>query len=323
MNDSRGSALNAATPSPASQHEAPLGTWLSAHIPIRGGIYSGICDEAIRQLVAPTIAASRSRNLATQAFFIRYVDRAPHIRLRLQYESEKNRDVLVELVERAVSDQREMGAQTIAGTAEWIPYVPETGRYAGIRALPIVERLFDASSEFAFRQLDTSTSADRSLRLGRGALAMLVLAHTFLDGRAAVLEFTRQYSANYLKVVAPIGEANEQANNAFAEAHRRQASSMAPYVAESWDSLEAGEPLTSALDAYRAAITEAREQLEQLATFGGIELHGTPCGDWKVIGPFLAASLVHMTSNRLGISVIEESFLARILQQYFETYIGH
>jgi thiopeptide-type bacteriocin biosynthesis protein len=298
--------------------------WLSAHIPIRGGIYSSVCDEAVRRLVAPIIAASVACGAATGAFFIRYVDREPHIRLRLQHFGAAHRDKIILMVERAASKELELGERSvIGGSAEWIPYVPEIGRYAGVHALPIVERLFGASSEFAIQQLDPAVSTDRSLRLGRGALAMLVLAHTMLGDRASVLDFTRQYSASYLKIVAPTEASSERTNDAFANAHRRQAASMAPYIAASWDSLETRAPLTKALDAYRAALIEAREQLAAFATIDVIELHGKPCKDWKIIGPFLASSLVHMTSNRLGISIVEESFLARTLQQFFETPVGY
>jgi thiopeptide-type bacteriocin biosynthesis protein len=125
-------------------------------------------DRAIAA-VAPALEALIDAGLADRWFFIRYADPEPHLRVRAH----------------AAGDAGALRAQLFAHTEEWLhggwfyrvaadTYLPETSRYGGIDALPLIERIFMESSRACCAALTPAPDGVRD-RMRRGALTALEL----------------------------------------------------------------------------------------------------------------------------------------------------
>src|SRR4051812_25900709 len=58
--------------------------WISFHVYHGGRVHDTCSDEVLSQAIAPLFATFEVGGLADQAFFIRYADPEPHIRLRVR-----------------------------------------------------------------------------------------------------------------------------------------------------------------------------------------------------------------------------------------------
>lgn len=305
--------------------------WLSAHLFFDGWMYEAECDRLLREVVEPFVRRAEREGWTDGHFFIRYSEHGPHLRLRLHGEPEVlEQTVWPALVDhvRAHSPAAAVGALPEApsfqrpepGTAvpvthlARVAYAPETERYGGPDALLVAERHFRDSSDTVL-QLLAAMGGERSSRLGKGLLAMVVLVHTFLADRARAAAFAEMYSTNYLRSVAREDEGREAFLGAFGQGYAQQAETLGAYVDEVWERLDAGDPLSGTLDAWAAALRETRRALAALAEAGRVEAGGAAGASWERAVGAIVPSYVHMTNNRLGITLQEESYLGYLIHR--------
>jgi hypothetical protein len=84
-------------------------------------------------------------------------------------------------------------------------------------------------------------------------------------------------------------------------------------VEEAWDRLEIGASLNETLDAYGTAMQPVRDALHNLYTNGAVLDRDTPIPSWFGCVRKILPSLMHMTSNRLGVSIPAEAYLAHLV----------
>ncbi len=278
------------------------GGWLSAHLFFEGGMYGPECDRVVLDVAEPFVLRCRREEWTDGHFFIRYGEGGPHVRLRLRGAEE----VLQGLVWPALVEH-----VPAALRVERVPYEPETVRYGGPDALQVAERHFADSSETAYRLL-AGIGTGRSSRLGRGLLAMVVLVHAFAGDRDRGAAFARMYATGYLRL---LGERDEGGAllGAFGDGYQRQAGRLAEHVDEVWSRLDAGEPLSDELDAWAAALRERRAELAALFRERRVQVEGRPAEEWERVVSGIVPSYAHMTNNRLGITLQEESYLAYLI----------
>ncbi len=305
--------------------------WLSAYLFFEGWIYARECDQVVATLVEPFAVRARSEGWADAHFFIRYSEHGPHVRLRLhgrpdvleatawpalvEHVRAHHPEVVLDRVPDAPVYQRgdDAGPVRITHLAQ-VAYEPETARYGGADALPVAERLFEASSETAY-QLMANMGAERSSRLGKGLLAMVVLIHRFVRDRAHGAAFANLYATSYLQSVAREDDGREAWLGAFDQGYAQQAETLGEYVDEVWERMDEGEPLSEALDAWAAALGERRRELEALFRAGRVLMGSEPLDDWDRVVGAIVSSYVHMMNNRLGITIQEESYLGYLIHR--------
>ena len=313
--------------------------WLSAHLFLGADIYGAAADAVARDVVAPVVARGRAEGWMLGYFFIRYGELGPHLRLRLRVRLGEAPAVaeLLRAHVRAIAPAADLPPFEVAEAPRdnvaavrtwpdtplvddprvaalwWIPYVPEVDRYGGPAAIGVAERVFEASSDAALALLDGLGAQSRAGRLGRALLAMLVTAHACFDGRAAVAAFARRYGTGYLRAAAG-GAADRVApwERAFAQGFTRQAGTLAAHVEAAWACLHDGGSLPG-LDAFAAALSDARTTLARLCAAGAVVVPDTPARTWAACAPYLVPSFAHMTNNRLGVTIPEEAYLAHLL----------
>lgn len=301
--------------------------WLSVHLHFVGDIYSPAGDLIIRDVVEQFLR-SVARPIIDSWFFVRYGDGGSHIRLRMLARSPVQEDELWELFTtwvRAVFPDTPVGTQPPDGILDRAPgllthvvrtaYVPEIARYGGVRALNVAEAHFCASSELALLQLRSFADDDRGIRLGRAMMAMIVLAHTWFTDSTAAGRIFEGYESGYLANRLPDPDVRARLAGSFALGFDEQSSRLAEFVEAVWERLTSGDELTDSLDAFRDRLRADRLALASLVESGEVTVLEHHAADTEQALTLLAPSYVHMTNNRLGVSTIEEAYLAHLIRQ--------
>ncbi|HET9209570.1 MAG TPA: thiopeptide-type bacteriocin biosynthesis protein [Thermoanaerobaculia bacterium] len=288
---------------PPHTQGAPL--WLTAYLFFEGHVYGEAADRVIREVVAPLVEACRPD--AVCWFFLRYAKEGNHVRLRFFAPG----PVLEERIWPRVAKAAASSELVVRSTRE--RYEPEVERYGGPWGLALAEELFHRQSETALALLEKIEPGNRSKRLGKGLLAMLVLLFLYRGERRAAAELARRYGTGYLKAWAVDAEQQEHWLRTFQEAFDRQADRLAGYVESAWEALESGGELTPELDTYRRDMGDVVLRLRELFDEGRLLLGTRTAADWDECVRWIVPSYIHMMNNRLGVSIQEESYLSVLI----------
>jgi thiopeptide-type bacteriocin biosynthesis protein len=331
----------------------PEGTrWLAAHLFFDAdvGIYTGECDELVLEVAEPFVRRCQREGWIDGWFFIRYSEHGPHVRLRLHGRAEVLDDVVWPALQEqlrarypdvvferpdvppmpvwpsgapgAAEPEKREGPVRITHAA-LIEYEPEIDRYGGPDAILVAERMFEVSSEAACALLQKTSRTERSSRLGKGLLTMVELMHVFSGGdRAFASRWANQYNLGYLRGVARDEEARGAWLGAFDSGYGSQADTLGEYVEEVWSRMDEGEPLSDALDLYRDGLLEVRGHLRGLFDAGRVVAPMEPFAGWEQAVGGICSSYLHMTNNRLGITIQEESYLAYLILRTLQSPAG-
>jgi thiopeptide-type bacteriocin biosynthesis protein len=314
--------------------------WLAAHLFFdHPGIYTGECDEVVLDVMEPFVRRCQAEGWVDGWFFIRYSEHGPHVRLRLHGPGDvldqavwpallahvrashpDAADTLPDVPAYPAGPPPEAPPEPRAGPVRvthvaCVPYEPETDRYGGPDGVRLAERFFEASSEAALALLHRTSRTERSSRLGKGLLTMVELLHVFSRDRAAAARWAEQYNIGYLRGVARDEEARGVWLGAFDSGYGSQADTLGEYVEEVWSRMDEGEPLSEALDLYRDGLVEVRGHFCDLFEARRLGRAEEPYTDWETAVGAICSSYLHMTNNRLGITIQEESYLAYLIMR--------
>lgn len=317
---------------PPSDPETSAGeggtAWLGAHLFLSlppGGEPVPIPaagDRAISAAVAPFVELAREEGWIRRAFFIRYMELGPHVRLRLAgdpavLEREVRPRLLAALAAEGEPAADEFGVRYDCGSGgvshlRFLPYEPEVERYGGPAGIEVAEDFFEVSSRAAIDLVRSGGTRDEPGRSARALLAMATLAHVFGGGRERARALAETYGRTGLRLLPgqPDGEGpGTDWERIFELRAGRQPSALAERV-EAWgEALEEGEELPEPFGRYASELERICGRLRALCREG--RLRG-PAGaplSWPAALDHLAPSYLHMTSNRIGITVVEEAFL--------------
>lgn len=318
-------------PDPAPVHpETP--DWLSAYLFFPQGIYTGECDRVILDVAEPFLRRVQEEGWASQHFFIRYSEFGPHVRFRLRGDPAHLEEVVwpalqahVRTLYPDVRDGRPGPGEALQGEPGQVThlarvgYEPETERYGGPEGVRLAERFFEVSSEAAYALLKKTHPTERSSRLGKGLLTMVVMAYAFQPERELVVRFSHQYGINYLRALARDEEGREAWLGAFGSGYDQQAANLGMYVEEVWSRMEERESLSDALDAYLEGLAPVVADFDRLFAEGKLlAREGVPYPDRASAVMGITSSYWHMMNNRLGVSIQEESYLAYLIMRALE-----
>lgn len=293
--------------------------WISAHIGLTcQTVYGPEVDCVLTGDIEPLIRKLTHECLIESFFFIRYSEGGHHLRLRVRAKSSDEdmvRQTLEQVVACLINRPTSQDVLATVTRLDWVPYEPEITRYGGSKAIAVAESVFNISSIAAFSML-SALRQGRSVRLGKGALAMLVLAVVFGSTRDNVLALLEQYSRVYLRRLASTdGRTPQEWSGTFDSSFENQAIVLSPYVDEALRRLRHDESLEGPLEHYRTSCERRRDELVDLCTSGRcVNAEGEPL-TWKACLSQIIPSYIHMMNNRLGIHPVEESFLAHMLSR--------
>lgn len=291
--------------------------WLSAYLFFNGDIYSRNGDRVILEVVDPIVEYSMQNGLIKRYFFVRYSERGTHIRLRLFGQKnilETNiKSFIEDYVEKKIPvdlkiDENKSNVKTV----EWTVYEPEYERYGGVDAVKVAEDFFQFSSEFCIEQLKHIPDGEQSARFGKGIIGMVTLLKVFFEEKNTALKLVQNYGKNYLKGFAKeehMKEWGEMFNRGF----EKQSETLVDYIDALWEALSENDQLPESIALFADKVKNIREQLKNMFDDRKIVLYQNKIDDWDLALRSIVPSYIHMTNNRLGISIRDESYLSHLI----------
>lgn len=297
------SGVTAPSPAVATSGDAAWSTWyVYLHRP------AAEQDRFLLETAAPLLRAMVEQGRASAWHFLRYWAGGPHLRLRLRDVSQADvEDVTSALrvaaalpAERIQFDAQAFLAQfRDSDTDHWFgdgevvlaPYLPETDRYGGLRAMRRCEEFFELSSQIAVDVLAAARSA-QDVRLVGIDFLLLTLDQLAQDPTDAMVSARRYFAA---------WDFSPEAATDAAQA-RRAAEAVYWADPQRWDERPRAVAQVAAQGGPTTHAAWARGLGDLLADLTAIEADGELVTGVDRIG----WSLLHMMTNRLGLGVVEE-----------------
>lgn len=264
-------------------------TWLSAHI-----FYNGHPHLLLNNLVSPLLERT-----GHSAFFIRYWENGPHIRLRMQVGADEVSRLKTLLAGHCHSFFAHYPALHRHDALQFIPYQPELQRYGNAQSLPWAERQFVASSAYVLQHLRNTTSWDDSVALLHAIRLNMALLFSLQEEQAFTLHCCRSFIKAWIpRLFDPAKDPQQQEDHYTALMQSRfdtHAAALTTATASLWESMEQerAEPgLQTFIQQNREIASQYHRQGFDPARYSGI------------IGSFM-----HMGHNRLGVSNLDEAYI--------------
>jgi thiopeptide-type bacteriocin biosynthesis protein len=296
--------------------------WLSVYLLFDdppSSIYAERTDAIILDILAPFVAECEAKQWIERFFYLRFREDQCQVRLRLGGRMA----VLRETVGAAFLEHLRVIAAGRASAGfrgpplprvQWVPYEPEIDRYGGADVMPLAEACFHRSSEATFSLLAASRGRGDAARLGQAALTLLAFVYGVTQRESRAVEFLEYFCTSYVTSFGEqTGDKRDGWRERFSVSHASQDERIADYIAEAWRRITTGEPISDPVD----VLVESGRTLAD--AMGGSELFTPPTrerpllpADARRSAIIAAASLIHMTMNRLGVTPMHEAFLADI-----------
>ncbi|WP_405638750.1 lantibiotic dehydratase C-terminal domain-containing protein [Streptomyces sp. NBC_00019] len=197
-------------------------------------------------------------------------------------------------------------------------YEPEYGKYGGPAGIELAEWHFRHSSDLVIDALRTKNLHLRTVLLGTAAQLMMVMSGSFLPGDQELADYLDSYYEFWHKAFPGtgfIGTTEYDSNYA----------AMAPDLAARFAGIRAavgrGEPgaLPAFLAGWAEHCAELRDRARVLAADGDLVFRSwdgerdETVTDPAVALPLLLSPYMHMTNNRLHVTIRDEAYLSHVL----------
>ncbi len=318
--------------------------WISLHV-----FYAANSNPVLVQCIGPLVAELRERGLLSKWFFIRYWLEGPHTRIRLLPAPDADVDEVRQLAESSIaaylkrrpalyeedrnnsdglyknmflaeySQERwdadygpdgEMPFRDNNSVAE-IEYEREYGRYGGVTALALAESHFERSSDHVLSLLASTNVHVRTVLLGQAAQLTMALCLTFLPDEAAIAEFLTRYRKMW---EASYQESSDEQHDKFDRSYDRMADRFVQRLRQLRAAARGEQAAaTPSEQSWLAHCVELRDQVLVLAAAGELSFRDGVVTDPATALSIVLSSYVHMTNNRLGVSILDEIYLSYVI----------
>ncbi|MFD8912822.1 lantibiotic dehydratase C-terminal domain-containing protein [Streptomyces sp. NPDC059575] len=198
------------------------------------------------------------------------------------------------------------------------PYEPEYGKYGGPAGIELAEWHFQHSSDLVIEAARTMNLHVRTVLLGLSAQLMMVMSGTFLRDDEALLNFLDRYHTFWNRAFSTT---NYTADDGYDRAYSGMGTSLPGRFRQIRRAVAEGESakLPAFLRGWAEHCAELRDRATELAEKGALVFRsydGTrdivPEGPGQAL-PMLLSPYMHMTNNRLSMTVRDEAFLSYVL----------
>lgn len=295
--------------------------WVSAHV-----FYNyDQMDDLIVEAIAPCVREIEEAGFLRQFFFIRFGERGPHLRLRLNVDAshvERVHGIVTQHIEAYLAQHpsapvpanvvqivsREELTHLPNNSLHFIPYMPETVRYGGAAGVRVAERHFENSSRLVCSLLARSyrrpDRQDVAFLYALQLAAALVTVAGFTGEQAALF-----YRDHLSHIKTPIDEA---AVDLFYEIN--QPSLLAKYTQIGALCRNSAATSDEQMVSWIANAALRCEELRlALASQGNKYSEMNPMLGVNRKFALIIQSYIHMTMNRLGVWVPRERFALEVL----------
>lgn len=299
--------------------------WLSVYI-----FHNIAFDTLLIEHIEPLIKKLKSKNYSHNAFFIRYWEGGPHIRLRVDVTDTATLETLKSIITNetiAYFDKKEDPTYSI----QFQEYVQELERYGGKKAITIAEHIFVKSSQITLDLLKKNKENwDYSMAISNAMKMHVILIKSVFKTLDASIHFYKTFYINWLQHSIKIREDNtidpleiKKTLSYFEQSYTKQKTVIQQLVNNLWEETNHEDWLQDwSLFCAQLDIDITTLAAENAIVFPeNISLEAFASVPKKDIPKYvLLDSYIHMTNNRLGIYLRDESFIAFLLLKGFEDF---
>ncbi|RIV40365.1 thiopeptide-type bacteriocin biosynthesis protein [Micromonospora radicis] len=203
-------------------------------------------------------------------------------------------------------------------TYSYEPYEPEYGKYGGEAGIALAEWHFAHSSRMVTTAIRTKNLHLRTVLLGTAAQLMMVMSACFLPDTDDLVDYLNRYHT-FWRAAFP------DTNYAGAEEYQQQYAATGPEIGRRFAAIRhslrttGGQDLPGLLRDWAEHCLELRHRAADLAERGQLVFRswdGTrdeiPT-DPRTALPLLLSPYMHMTNNRLHVTITDEAYLSYLL----------
>jgi hypothetical protein len=209
-------------------------------------------------------------------------------------------------------------------TFSWEPYEPEYDKYGGPAGLEVAEWHFQHSSELVMDVVRSMNLHVRDVLLGFAAQLMMAMSASFLPSDQAVADYLEAYHQFWDKSFETTNDDGSKLirQSSYDKHYDGMATSLRARFALIRGALSADAPhgLPSHLRYWTEHCAELRDKIRALAESGDL-VFGTPDGGRAVVTDpdralrHVLVPYMHMTNNRLHVTIRDEAYLAHIVSR--------
>jgi hypothetical protein len=271
---------------------------------------------------AATATVNREAEAAVRAF----LDRLPAL---WEAESEFLLDLYDEMFRMEYSEEERVRRYGVDGrmplrennSYSFMPYEPEYDKYGGPAGIALAEWHFEHSSDLVLGLLGLANVHLRTVRLGLAAQLMMVMSAALLNGSDEVAVFLDRYH-HYWRDTFQVTALGQTAR--FDLNYADMADGLRERFDGIQDAVAARRPdrLANFRRTWAEHCLELRERVEEHARQGQlvfpVEYRSTtrvPLLDAGAAVKVLISPYLHMTNNRLGVTLSDEAYLSYLLNR--------
>jgi thiopeptide-type bacteriocin biosynthesis protein len=282
--------------------------WISVYI------YSDIEFElVISSLISTIINELKNMNYLESYFFIRYWENGEHIRLRILATNNNNNLVITQIVENQAKSFFSTQQNCKHYRIEYVPYIPEITRYAGEHGMRLSEQLFEYSSKAVIAIIiEYYTVWNNKLAMAFAIKMHVIFAMTMIGKPKIIADIFKGISENWImhsvkqnELGQATSEQIEKVRAAFEKTYQEQRERIIRIV-EDAAIFDKEEPESSVWEPKWAKYCQ--------------DIYVRASSQGQLVPVHLAQfcdNHVHMTNNRLGVYLRDESFIAFMLYKVF------
>lgn len=200
------------------------------------------------------------------------------------------------------------------------PYEPEYGKYGGPAGVALAEWHFQVSSDLVLDALGTMNLHLRTVLLGTSAQLMMVASACFLPTTDGLTDYLDRYYAFWHRAFAGTDFIGS-------DEYDRSFQSVAPVLGPRFHEIRASigsgrlDRLPGFLRGWAIHCLELRDRAHELAVRGDLVFRSWDgqrdehITDPTVALPKLLSPYLHMTNNRLHVTIRDEAYLAYVLRR--------
>ena len=198
-------------------------------------------------------------------------------------------------------------------------YDREHERYGGSRGMEVSEHHFEFSSDQILRTIATTNVHVRAILLGQAAQQTLLMAYAFFDNDEAIgqffLHYRRMWEASY-------DEPSDAQHEKFDQSYKHIREAFLQRIADIRRAARDGdERRSTSVDlAWLRHAREIRSVLESLYRDNELSFRdGAVPGNVEGALTIALSSYIHMSNNRLGISILDEVYISYMVCRALDT----
>ena len=320
--------------------------WQATHV-----FYASNANPMLVEGVAPLIERLRERGLIERWFFIKYWLEGPHVRLRVlpapdadpdEVRAEvdaalqaflRRRPALYEADSDGLGDLYKRMFVAEYGEELWdesygdgqmpfrannschaMPYEREYGRYGGPAGMQLGEWHFEKSSDHVLGLLSDTNVHVRTVLLGLSVQLSTAMCFAFLRDGERVAKFLDDYRTFW---ETSYQENSDDYHVSFDKSYTRMADELAERVVTTARATVAEDAsgLGPAQQRWVRHSIDLCERATKLTEAGAVVFQRGPVTDVDGALAVMLSSYMHMTNNRLGVSILDEIYISYVLRR--------